>query len=86
MSCIRAEQEEVRRMPLALGLLISPLEAAPSLVETVKSQLSYAQNEKLMEPSPVLFGLIIMMRYKAIVLSESQRPIQIGSNIIISYY
>lgn len=73
-------------MHLGLGFLISPLGAAPSLVETLKPQLSYTQNEKLMEHSPVLFVLIIMMRYKAIVLSESQRPIQIGSNIIVSYY
>lgn len=73
-------------MHLDLGLLISPLGAAPSLVETLKPQLSYTHNEKLMEPSPVLFVLIIMMRYKAIVLSESQRTIQVGSNIIVSYY
>lgn len=73
-------------MRLALGLLIFPLGAAPSLVETFKPQLSSTQNEKLMEPSPVPFVLIIMMKYKAVVLSESQRPIQIGSNIIVSYY
>lgn len=56
------------RMCLALGLLFSPLEAVPSLVETFRSQLFHTQSKRLMEP--MLFVLIITMGYTAVVLKD----------------